>query len=71
LNGEGRDDSLNGFSFIAPLLVLMVVAFNLPIVYMLGLAFWEKGRASRSSTMKAWPKRRSICACWATRCASR
>src|ERR1700750_41739 len=34
----------SGFSFIAPLLVLMVVAFNLPIVYMLGLAFWEKGR---------------------------
>ncbi len=34
----------NGFGFIAPLLVLMVVAFNLPILYMLGLAFWEKGR---------------------------
>src|SRR4029434_4339779 len=34
----------SGFSFIAPLLVLMVVAFNVPIVYMLGLAFWEKGR---------------------------
>ena len=33
-----------GFAFIAPLLVLMVVAFNAPIVYMLGLAFWEKGR---------------------------
>jgi len=33
-----------GFAFIAPLLVLMVVTFNLPIVYMLGLAFWEKGR---------------------------
>ena len=33
-----------GFGFIAPLLVLMVVAFNLPILYMLGLAFWEKGR---------------------------
>src|SRR5262245_19162782 len=33
-----------GFGFIAPLLVLMVVAFNGPIVYMLGLAFWEKGR---------------------------
>jgi ABC-type spermidine/putrescine transport system permease subunit I len=33
-----------GFSFIAPLLVLMVVAFNAPIVYMLGLAFWEKGQ---------------------------
>src|SRR4029434_1381993 len=34
----------SGFSFIAPLLVLMVVAFNLPIIYMLGLAFWDKGR---------------------------
>ena len=34
----------SGFGFIAPLLVLMVVAFNAPIVYMLGLAFWEKGR---------------------------
>ena len=33
-----------GFAFIAPLLVLMVVAFNLPILYMLGLAFWDKGR---------------------------
>jgi ABC-type spermidine/putrescine transport system permease subunit I len=33
-----------GFAFIAPLLVLMIVAFNLPIAYMLGLAFWEKGR---------------------------
>jgi ABC-type spermidine/putrescine transport system permease subunit I len=33
-----------GFGFIAPLLVLMLVAFNAPIVYMLGLAFWEKGR---------------------------
>lgn len=33
----------NGFGFVAPLLVLMVVAFNVPIVYMLGLSFWEKG----------------------------
>ena len=33
-----------GFGFIAPLLVLMVVAFIAPIAYMLGLAFWEKGR---------------------------
>src|SRR5882762_7662957 len=33
-----------GFGFAAPLLVLMFVAFNAPIVYMLGLAFWEKGR---------------------------
>ena len=34
----------SGIGFIAPLLVLMVVAFNAPIVYMLGLAFWEKGQ---------------------------
>ena len=33
-----------GFGFIAPLLVLMALAFNLPILYMLGLAFWEKGQ---------------------------
>jgi ABC-type spermidine/putrescine transport system permease subunit I len=33
-----------GFGFVAPLLVLMLVTFNAPIVYMLGLAFWEKGR---------------------------
>jgi ABC-type spermidine/putrescine transport system permease subunit I len=33
-----------GFGFITPLLVLMVVAFDAPIVYMLGLAFWEKGQ---------------------------
>src|SRR3979411_3116357 len=33
-----------GFGFVSPLLVLMFVAFNAPIVYMLGLAFWEKGR---------------------------
>ncbi|WP_425066592.1 ABC transporter permease [Reyranella sp.] len=39
-----RTTRLEGFGFIAPLLVLMVVAFNAPIVYMLGLAFWEKGR---------------------------
>ena len=32
-----------GFGFVAPLLVLMFVAFNAPIAYMLGLAFWEKG----------------------------
>ncbi|MBV8189963.1 MAG: hypothetical protein JO339_22155 [Alphaproteobacteria bacterium] len=31
-----------GFAFIAPLLVLMLVAFNAPIAYMLGLAFWDK-----------------------------
>src|SRR4030095_3054299 len=34
-----------GFAFIAPLLVLMIVTFNAPIIYMLGLAFWEKGGA--------------------------
>jgi ABC-type spermidine/putrescine transport system permease subunit I len=34
----------SGFGFIAPLLVLMVVTFNAPIAYMLGLAFWERGR---------------------------
>lgn len=39
-----RTTRLEGFGFIAPLLVLMVVAFNAPIVYMLGLAFWDKGR---------------------------
>src|SRR5215471_16347820 len=33
-----------GFPLIAPLLVLMVVAFDLPILYMLGLAFWSKGQ---------------------------
>src|SRR3954464_732120 len=45
--GPQEHDALmrsTGFGFIAPLLVLMVVAFNLPILYMLGLAFWEKGR---------------------------
>lgn len=39
-----KANRLEGFGFIAPLLVLMVVAFNAPIVYMLGLAFWEKGQ---------------------------
>src|SRR5258708_2977275 len=33
-----------GFGFIAPLLVLMFVAFNAPIAYMLGLGFWDKAR---------------------------
>ena len=33
-----------GFGFIAPLLVVMIVAFNAPILYMLGLAFWDKTR---------------------------
>ena len=32
----------SGFGFIAPLLALMMVAFNAPIAYMLGLAFWDK-----------------------------
>jgi ABC-type spermidine/putrescine transport system permease subunit I len=32
----------SGFGFVAPLLVLMLVAFNAPIAYMLGLAFWDK-----------------------------
>ena len=39
-----KSGRLEGFGFTAPLLVLMLVAFNAPIVYMLGLAFWEKGR---------------------------
>jgi ABC-type spermidine/putrescine transport system permease subunit I len=39
-----KSGRLEGFGFIVPLLVLMLVAFNAPIVYMLGLAFWEKGR---------------------------
>ena len=47
-----------GVAFIAPLLVLMVVAFNLPIIYMLGLAFWDKGQGFRSSTMKDCSRRR-------------
>ena len=34
----------SGFGFIAPLLVLMLVAFNAPIAYMLGLAFWDKAQ---------------------------
>src|SRR5215813_884973 len=34
----------SGFTFVAPLLVLMLVAFNAPIAYMLGLAFWDKSR---------------------------
>src|SRR5260370_29487312 len=33
-----------GFGFVAPLLVLMVIVFDAPLAYMLGLAFWEKGR---------------------------
>jgi len=33
-----------GLGFITPLLVVMVVAFDAPIVYMLGLAFWHKGQ---------------------------
>ena len=34
--------STTGVSFVAPLLVVMLVAFNLPLVYMLGLGFWSK-----------------------------
>ncbi|MGY3473534.1 ABC transporter permease [Bradyrhizobium ottawaense] len=34
----------SGLGFMAPLLVLMVIAFNAPIVYMLGLGFWDKGQ---------------------------
>src|SRR5215467_14310623 len=34
----------NGFSLITPLLLVMIVAFDAPIIYMLGLAFWEKGQ---------------------------
>src|SRR4029077_20194985 len=30
------------FGFVAPLLALMLLAFNAPIAYMLGLAFWDK-----------------------------
>jgi ABC-type spermidine/putrescine transport system permease subunit I len=33
-----------GLGFIMPLLVVMLVAFDAPIVYMLGLAFWHKGQ---------------------------
>ena len=32
----------HGFGFILPLLVVMVAAFNLPILYMLMLGFWSK-----------------------------
>jgi ABC-type spermidine/putrescine transport system permease subunit I len=39
-----RQERSTGFGFVAPLLVLMVVAFNGPIAYMLGLAFWDKGQ---------------------------
>jgi ABC-type spermidine/putrescine transport system permease subunit I len=31
-----------GVVFVAPLLVVMVVAFNVPLLYMLGLGFWSK-----------------------------
>ena len=39
-----RQERSTGFGFVAPLLVLMVVAFNAPIAYMLGLAFLDKGQ---------------------------
>ena len=35
-----------GFGFITPLLVLMLVAFDAPIVSMLGLGFWDKPAAA-------------------------
>jgi len=33
----------SGYTFIAPLLLLMFAAFNAPLVYMLGMGFWSKG----------------------------
>ncbi|WP_210191251.1 ABC transporter permease [Bradyrhizobium mercantei] len=33
-----------GFGFLIPLLLLMVVVFDAPIVYMLALAFWDKAQ---------------------------
>lgn len=37
-----RSSASSGFGFIVPLLALMVIAFNAPIFYMLGLALWDK-----------------------------
>ena len=37
-----RSAPFEGVGYVAPLLVLMFVAFNAPIVYMLGLGFWDK-----------------------------
>lgn len=33
---------MNGLAFVAPLLLLMIGAFNAPILYMLALGFWSK-----------------------------
>src|SRR5258707_3802429 len=33
----------SGYTFIAPLLLLMFAAFNAPLLYMLGMRFWSKG----------------------------
>lgn len=38
-----EERSTSGVMFVAPLLVVMVVAFNVPLFYMLGLGFWSKG----------------------------
>lgn len=37
-----RSARFEGAGYVAPLLAVMVVAFNAPIVYMLGLGFWNK-----------------------------
>ena len=39
-----RSAPFEGVGYVAPLLVLMFVAFNAPIAYMLGFGFWEKSR---------------------------
>ncbi|MBS0224282.1 MAG: ABC transporter permease [Proteobacteria bacterium] len=38
-----RSASFKGAGYVVPLLVVMFIAFNVPIAYMLGLSFWEKG----------------------------
>jgi len=38
-----RSVRFEGAGYVAPLLAVMVVAFNAPIAYMLGLGFWDKG----------------------------
>lgn len=37
-----EERSTSGVMFVAPLLVVMVVAFDVPLLYMLGLGFWSK-----------------------------
>ena len=37
-----RSARFEGAGYVAPLLAVMVVAFNAPIAYMLGLGFWNK-----------------------------